>query len=85
MDRLHEKANLLKSLTIDMGNEIKLGNSELDGMNSTFTSAGGLLSSTQKRLTGLLNSNQGSLYCYLTLFIVGVFMVGYWIVKSKES
>ncbi|KAL7753205.1 hypothetical protein RI367_000980 [Sorochytrium milnesiophthora] len=70
VDRLHDKASLLKQITISMGEEIQESNRTLDTMGNTFSMAEGLLGSTQRRLKGLLNSSNGNIWCYMVLALL---------------
>ncbi|KAJ3374131.1 hypothetical protein GGF31_008347 [Allomyces arbusculus] len=88
VDRLHEKAAMLKHLTLNLGDEIQESNRFLDQMNATFTTTDGLLASASRRLRGLRRAGGANLWCYLTLFILAVFFVLYFFVvggKRKGS
>ncbi|KNE67582.1 hypothetical protein AMAG_12034 [Allomyces macrogynus ATCC 38327] len=88
VDRLHEKAAMLKHLTLNLGDEIQESNRFLDQMNTTFTTTDGLLASASRRLRGLRRAGGANLWCYLTLFILAVFFVLYFFVvggKRKGS
>ncbi|XP_073485691.1 BET1 homolog isoform X2 [Aquarana catesbeiana] len=86
-DRLTEslrlKANALKSLSIDIGAEVKFHNKLLGEMDSDFDSTGGILGSTMGRLKALSRGSQTKLLCYMMLFALFVFFVIYWFVKLR--
>ncbi|XP_063308332.1 BET1 homolog [Pelobates fuscus] len=86
-DRLTEtlrmKASALKSLSIDIGTEVKYHNKMLGEMDSDFDSTGGLLGSTMGRLKILSRGSQAKLLLYMLLFSLFVFFVIYWFVKLR--
>nr|XP_033786997.1 BET1 homolog [Geotrypetes seraphini] len=86
-DRLTEslrlKAKALKSLSIDMGTEVKYHNKFLEEMDSDFDSTGGLLGATVGRLKALSRGSQAKLICYMLFFALFVFFITYWIIKLR--
>jgi len=81
VENLRAKATALKSLTIDIGNEVRQQNKQLDEMDAGFDSGAGLLGSTMRRL-GLISKSGGHRFtCYLALFAFAVFIVIWYMVK----
>ncbi|XP_078285179.1 BET1 homolog [Rhinoraja longicauda] len=80
---LRDKVTALKSLSIDIGTEVKYHNKVLDEMDSGFESTGGLLGATMGRLKHLSRGNQTKVLCYLMLFALFVFFVLYWVIKLR--
>ncbi|NP_001085146.1 Bet1 golgi vesicular membrane trafficking protein S homeolog [Xenopus laevis] len=82
-ENLKMKTSALKSLSIDIGNEVKYHNKMLGEMDSDFDSTGGLLGSTMGRLKILSRGSQAKLLCYMMLFAFFVFFVIYWFIKLR--
>lgn len=80
MDRLHKKANVLRELTINLGDEITESNKFLFEMDETFANTEGLLASSQRKLKELNHRTGGNLWCYVTLFVLFLFFFGYYFV-----
>uniref|UniRef100_A0A8C6Q2Z0 BET1 homolog n=1 Tax=Nothobranchius furzeri TaxID=105023 RepID=A0A8C6Q2Z0_NOTFU len=76
---LRAKVSALKSLTIDIGTEVKCQNKMLDEMDTDFDSTGGLLGATIGRVKQLSRGSQTKLLCYMLLFCFFVFFVVYWL------
>ncbi|MEE6466562.1 hypothetical protein FKM82_006993 [Ascaphus truei] len=83
VESLRGKTSALKSLSIEMGTEVKYQNKLLSEMDSDFDSTGGLLGSTMGRLKILSRGSQAKLLCYMMMFALFVFFVIYWIVKLR--
>ncbi|KAG8443134.1 hypothetical protein GDO86_011808 [Hymenochirus boettgeri] len=64
-ESLRQKATALKSLSIDIGNEVKYHNKILGEWDSDFDSTGGLLGATMGRLKILSRGSQTKLICYM--------------------
>ncbi|XP_068091125.1 BET1 homolog [Hyperolius riggenbachi] len=82
-ESLRLKTSALKSLSIDIGTEVKYHNKLLSEMDSDFDSTGGFLGSTMGRLRTLSRGSQAKLFCYMLLFSLFVFFVIYWFVKLR--
>ncbi|XP_053322405.1 BET1 homolog [Spea bombifrons] len=82
-ESLRMKASALKSLSIDIGTEVKYHNKLLGEMDSDFDSAGGILGATMGRLKVLSRGSQTKLLCYMMLFSLFVFFVIYWFLKLR--
>ncbi|XP_028317398.1 BET1 homolog [Gouania willdenowi] len=80
---LKAKVNALKSLSIDIGTEVKYQNKVLEDMDSDFDSTGGLLGATIGRVKHLSRGSQTKLLCYMLLFCFFVFVVLYWYMKLR--
>jgi len=77
---LREKVGRLKSLTIDIGEEIKGHNILLSEADNTFDSVGSLLSSTVGKVKLLGKSEHRYYLVYLLLFCFVVLMVLWYII-----
>ncbi|XP_039260929.2 BET1 homolog [Styela clava] len=82
-EELKHKVSALKTLTIDIGEEVRLQNRELAGMDDDMDKVGGFLGSTMGRLKGIARHGYGKMYCYLFLFAMAVFFVMYWMIRLK--
>lgn len=80
---LRAKVNALKSLSIDIGTEVKYQNKMLEDMDSDFDSTGGLLGATIGRVKQLSRGSQTKLLCYMLLFCFFVFFILYWFIKLR--
>ncbi|KAI1280771.1 BET1 -like protein [Halotydeus destructor] len=80
---LRNKVGTLRSLTLDMGDEIKSQNSILGDMDSEFDSVWGKLSSSMSRVTRLAKAGHNRYILYLIGFSFFVFFVIYVIMKTK--
>lgn len=83
VDGLANKVTALKSLTLDMGDEIKSQNSFLNDMDTEFDSTWGTLSASMKRVGRLASSGHNRYIWYLLGFSFFVFFIIYVIMKSK--
>eukprot|EP01137_Pigoraptor_chileana_P035131 Opistho-2@28717 len=78
---LANKVSMLKSLTININDEVREHNKMLDEMQDDFGGVGGLLKGSMNRLSGLMKAGHNKHMCYLILFVVFVFFVIYYIVR----
>lgn len=78
---LSGKVKVLKSLTIDMGNEVRHQNKMLKGMDEDFDKSGNFLEATMGRLKRLTQAGHYKLWIYLLLFTFFVFFVCWLIVR----
>ena len=78
-ESLRNKVTAIKSLSIEIGREIKL----LAEMDSQFNSTTGFLGKTMGKLKILSRGSQTKLLCYMMLFSLFVFFVIYWIIKLR--
>ncbi|XP_003382429.1 PREDICTED: BET1 homolog [Amphimedon queenslandica] len=84
VDSLKHKVSALKSLSIDIGDEVRGQNRLLNDMGKDFDTTGGLLSGTMKRLHGLSQGGHNRWMCYMIVLIVFVFIVLYFIIKWRH-
>ncbi|XP_068940590.1 BET1 homolog [Petaurus breviceps papuanus] len=82
-DTLRTKVTAIKSLSIEIGHEVKHQNRMLADMDSEFDSTTGFLSKTMGRLKILSRGSQAKLLAYMALFSFFVFFVIYWIIKLR--
>lgn len=82
-ESLRTKVSAIKSLSIEIGTEVKNQNKMLSEMENDFDSTGGLLGATMGRLRTLSRGSQTKLLCYMMLFSLFVFFVIYWIIKLR--
>ncbi|XP_019388893.1 PREDICTED: BET1 homolog [Crocodylus porosus] len=82
-ESLRTKVTAIKSLSIEIGTEVKHQNKMLTEMDSDFDSTGGFLGATMGRLKTLSRGSQTKLLCYMMLFSLFVFFVIYCIIKWR--
>lgn len=75
---LRDKVGLLKSLTIQIGDEVKEHNKLLKDTDDTFDSVGSLLSNTIGKVKQLAKSGYKYYFLYLFLFVIFVVIVIWW-------
>ncbi|KAK2147710.1 hypothetical protein LSH36_540g01076 [Paralvinella palmiformis] len=78
---LSDKVKTLKSLTIDIGTEVKEHNRFLAQMETDFENTGGFLGSTMKRVQAMARAGHNCYIWYLLLFSLFVFFVIWLLVK----
>ncbi|KAM9650416.1 BET1 homolog isoform 1-T1 [Trichechus inunguis] len=82
-ESLRSKVTAIKSLSIEIGHEVKNQNKLLAEMDSQFDSTTGFLGKTMGKLKILSRGSQTKLLCYMMLFSFFVFFVIYWIIKLR--
>lgn len=82
-ESLRNKVTAIKSLSIEIGHEVKHQNKLLAEMDSQFDSTTGFLGKTMGKLKLLSRGSQTKLLCYMMLFSLFVFFVIYWIIKLR--
>ncbi|XP_048367575.1 BET1 homolog [Sphaerodactylus townsendi] len=82
-ESLRSKVTAIKSLSIEIGTEVKQQNKMLGEMDDDFDSTGGFLGATMGRLKNLSRGSQTKLLCYMMLFSLFVFFVIYWVIKLR--
>ncbi|CAD7081082.1 unnamed protein product [Hermetia illucens] len=83
-DELKEKIGALKSLTIDIGNEVRYQDKMLRGIDDDMDRTGGFLSTTMSRVIRL--GRGGGVHkhmCYMFLFVMFVFFLLYIVLKLR--
>jgi len=84
ISELSEQVARLKSLTIDIGNEVRDQNSLLDQMQDGFSSTGDMLAGSLRRIGTMLDAGGAKHMIYLVGFIVGVIVLLYMLMKSSR-
>ncbi|XP_019630578.1 PREDICTED: BET1 homolog [Branchiostoma belcheri] len=84
VDGLKDKVSALKSLSIDIGNEVREQNKMLNLMDSDFDSSGGLLGATMGRLQRMARAGHNKIWLYMFFFVLFVFFVTYMILKFQR-
>lgn len=82
-ESLRNKVTAIKSLSIEIGHEVKHQNKLLADMDSQFDSTTGFLGKTMGKLKILSRGSQTKLLCYMMMFSLFVFFVIYWIIKLR--
>jgi len=80
-DELKGKISSLKSLSIDIGGEVRGQNNFLSEMDDTMDGAGGFLGKAMSRVKRLGQGSQNYVTLYLVLFALFVFFIIWVIVK----
>uniref|UniRef100_A0A8C9QEY4 BET1 homolog n=1 Tax=Spermophilus dauricus TaxID=99837 RepID=A0A8C9QEY4_SPEDA len=80
---LRSKVTAIKSLSTEIGHEVKSQNKLLAEMDSQFDSTTGFLGKTMGKLKILSRGSQTKLLCYMMLFSLFVFFVIYGIIKLR--
>lgn len=85
-ENLAAKVSRLKSLAYDIDREADDQNEYLDGMDSNFLSATGLLSGSVKRFSTMVRSGRDNrrILCYVSMGLVLVFFVLYYLVSRIQ-
>ncbi|XP_065844532.1 BET1 homolog [Oscarella lobularis] len=81
VEEMTHKVTALKSLTIDIGDEVRSQNKFLKNMNDDFDKTGGFLASTYKRVKKLGREGHHRWICYMFLFVVAVFVITYYLIR----
>ncbi|KAK6618031.1 hypothetical protein RUM43_012390 [Polyplax serrata] len=74
-EALGDKVHMLKSLTIDLGHEVKEHNKFLSGLDEDFERTGGFLGKTINRVVRLGKGSHNYYILYLLLFSGVVFLI----------
>lgn len=77
--QLSERVGLLKSISIQIGEEAKITNKLADDMMTDMDSAGTMLKGTLGKLGNMMSKGGSSHMCYLVLFICFIFFVVYFL------
>ncbi|XP_060892083.1 BET1-like protein [Labrus mixtus] len=86
-ENLATKVSRLKSLAFDIDREVDDQNDYLDGMDSNFMSATGLLSGSVKRFSTMVRSGRENrrILCYVSVGMVLVFFLLYYMISRIQS
>lgn len=82
-EELKQKIGALKSLTIDIGHEVRYQDKLLRGIDDDMDRTHGFLSNTMGRVVRLGKNTSSRHMCYMLLFIVFVFLLLYVVIKLK--
>jgi len=82
-EEMKGKVKALKSLSIDIGTEVREQNKFLNEMDSDFDSSSGLLGKTMGRLKALTNAGHWKLWLYVAAFAFFVFFMCWVIVRFR--
>lgn len=82
-EQLKEKIGTLKSLTIDIGNEVRYQEKLLRGIDDDMDRTQGFLSNTMNRVLRLGERGPRRQMCYMIVFVFIVFLLMYLIIKLK--
>ncbi|GFO30407.1 Bet1 homolog [Plakobranchus ocellatus] len=82
-DELKGKVKALKSLSIDIGFEVKEQNKMLSKMDEDFESSGGVLGKTMGRLKAITNAGHWKLWLYIAVFALFVFFMCWVIIRFR--
>lgn len=81
IDGLKSKISSLKTISIDIGQEVKYQNKMLNDMNTDFDAGEGILKSTMGKLVKMSKAGHNRYIFYLMLFSLFVFFVIYILMK----
>uniref|UniRef100_U5EW94 BET1 homolog n=1 Tax=Corethrella appendiculata TaxID=1370023 RepID=U5EW94_9DIPT len=82
-EELQTKIGALKSLTIDIGNEVKYQDKYLQGLDDDMDRTGGFLSNTMNRVIRLGKGGHRNYMCYMFLFVMFIFFILFLILKFR--
>ncbi|XP_035788132.1 BET1 homolog [Anopheles albimanus] len=82
-EELKGKIGALKSLTIDIGNEVRYQDRLLRGMDEDMDRTGGFMSNTINRVVRLGKGGHRNYMCYMFLFVLAVFFLLYIVLKLR--
>ncbi|XP_017136400.1 BET1 homolog [Drosophila miranda] len=83
-EELKQKIGALKSLTIDIGNEVRYQDKLLRGIDDDMDRTSGFLSNTMTRVVRLAKQGGGAKQmCYMFLFVLVVFLLLWLTLKFK--
>ncbi|XP_062606444.1 BET1 homolog [Saccostrea cucullata] len=80
---LSSKVSALKSLTIDIGNEVREHNKFLKEMDEDYDKSGNLLQFSMGRLKAITKAGGPKLWCYMFTFCLFVFFLIWVIVRFR--
>nr|XP_057930881.1 BET1-like protein isoform X1 [Doryrhamphus excisus] len=85
-ENLATKVSRLKSLAYDIDRDAEDQNEYLDGMDSNFLSATGLLSGSVKRFSTVIRSSRDNrrILCYASVGLVLIFFLLYYLVTRIQ-
>lgn len=82
-EELQGKIGALKSLTIDIGHEVRYQDKLLRGIDDDMDRTGGFLSNTMARVVRLGRNGHQKYMCYIFLFALFIFLLLYFVIKLR--
>lgn len=82
-EELQGKVGALRSLTIDIGNEVRYQDKLLRGIDDDMERTGGFLSNTMNRVVRLGRNGHQKYMLYMFLFALFVFILLYFVIKLR--
>lgn len=82
-DELRGKIGALKSLSIDIGHEVRYQDKLLRGLDDDMERTGGFLGNTMKRVVRMGKMGHHKYMCYMFLFVLVVFLLLYLVIKFR--
>lgn len=82
-DELKSKVHMLKSLSLDIGDEVKYQDRLLRELDDDFEKSGGFLGNTMNRVLRIAKGGHNRYILYLFLFSVVVFFILYLVIKFR--
>lgn len=80
-EELKGKIGALKSLSIDIGDEVRYQDKLLRGIDDDMDRTGGFLANTMGRVVRLGRNGHQKYMCYIFLFALFVFLLLYFVIK----
>lgn len=80
-EELKGKIGALKTLTIDIGNEVRYQDKMLNGMDDDMDRTGNLLKNTMTRVIRMGKGGHKSHMCYMVVFVFVVLFLLYLVVR----
>lgn len=82
-EELKGKIGALKTLTIDIGNEVRFQDRMLSGIDDDMDRTGGLLGNTMNRVLRLGKGGHRNHMCYMVAFVFGVLFLLYLVIRWR--
>jgi blocked-early-in-transport protein 1 len=82
-DELKDKVQMLKSLSLDIGDEVKYQDRLLREMDDDFEKTGGFLGNTMNRVLRIGKGRHNYYILYLFIFSIVVFFILYIVIKFR--
>merc|ERR1711964_110947 len=82
---LEAKVHSLKDIALGINREAQESNSILGGMSTMFDQTGSMMKNTASKLKHMVEKKSGKHMLYLTLFIVGLFMLLWFLGKAGRG
>lgn len=80
---LKDKIHALKSLSIDIGQEVKYQDKVLGDLDEDFDRTGGYLGNTMNRVIRMARASHNYYIWYLFVFSIVVFFILYFVIKFR--